>query len=288
MIQNLNGDFETVEYSNNGFIMMYDNVEYEDYPTHWHNALEIIMPLANEFTVTAGGQTYTLREREIIIIPPGELHSMNAPEKGQRLIFQCDSSVLVGSPALSAVSSVFSEITVISNNSPDIQRNIAKKAMLEIYSEYFKKTELTETRIYLKLATMFLNLYESGFSEKLDKMGCSSDKLDEYNERFNAVKKYIEKNYMYDITLDKLASIAGYSKFHFSRIFKQYTGASHIEYVNRVRISFAQKLLLDPSVSITEVAMSSGFTSITTFNRVFKEIKHCTPSEFKKFYKSSD
>ena len=74
MIQHLNGDFETVEYNNNGFILLYDNVENEDYPMHWHNAIEIIMPLINDFRVTAGGNTYELREREIIIIPPGELH----------------------------------------------------------------------------------------------------------------------------------------------------------------------------------------------------------------------
>lgn len=288
MIQHLNGDFETVEYGNNSFIMLYDNVEHEDYPMHWHNAIEIIMPLSNDFTVTAGGHTYTLREREIIIIPPGELHSLSAPEKGQRIIFQCDSSVLNDFSALNTISSMFSEITVIDHQSPEVQRSTAKKAMLEIYDEYFRKSELSEVKIYLKLVSMFVDLHETAESGKLDKMGCTSVKLDEYSERFGAVKKYIEKNYMYDISLDKLASIAGYSKYHFSRIFRQYTGSSHIDYVNKARINVAQKLLLDPGISITEVAMSSGFTSITSFNRVFKEIKHCTPSEFKKFYKSQE
>lgn len=288
MIQNLNGDFETVEYTNNGFIMMYDNVEYEDYPVHWHNALEIIMPLVNGFTVTAGGRTWNLREREIIIIPSGELHSMNAPEKGQRIIFQCDSTVLNESPALSALSPMFTNIMVIDSSSPESIRSAAKKAMLEIYDEYFKKNELTEIKIYIMLLSMFAAVHEGMTTEKRDKLGYTNGKLDEYGERFGAVKKYIEKNYMYDISLDKLASIAGYSKYHFSRIFKQYTGSSHIEYVNKARINVAQKLLLDPDISITEVAMNSGFTSITSFNRVFKEVKHCTPSEFKKFYKSSE
>lgn len=288
MIQHLNGEYETVEYGSNGFIMLYDNVEYEDYPMHWHNAIEIIMPLINSFTVTAGGQTYSLKERDVIIIPPGELHSMRAPEKGQRIIFQCSSSVLSDFPALSAISGMFSNITVINHNSPENQRSIAKKAILEIYEEYLRKNDLSEIRIYLRLISMFLALHEDTNTEKLDKLGCTSLKLEEYNERFGAVKKYIEKNYMYDISLEKIAAIAGYSKYHFSRIFKQYTGSSHIDYVNKVRINIAQKLLLDPDISITEVAMSSGFTSITSFNRVFKEIKHCTPSEFKKFYKSSD
>lgn len=288
MIQHLNGDFETVEYNNNGFILLYDNVENEDYPMHWHNAIEIIMPLINDFRVTAGGNTYELKEREIIIIPPGELHSMTAPDHGQRLIFQCSSSVLNDFPPLSVISGMFTDVTVIDSNSPEYQKSVAKKTMLEIYDEYFKKEELSELKIYLKLINMFVKLHEGAASEKRDLMGCTSVKLNEYSERFGAVKKYIEKNYMEDISLDTLAEIAGYSKYHFSRIFKQYTGSSHIEYVNKTRINVAQKLLLDPSISITEVAMNSGFTSITSFNRVFKEIKHCTPSEFKKFYKTSD
>lgn len=288
MIQHLSGDFETVEYNNNGFILLYDNVENEDYPMHWHNAIEIIMPLINDFTVTAGGKTYNLKEREIIIIPPGELHSMQAPEKGQRLIFQCDNSVLSDFPALSPLSGLFSNVMVIDHLSPDNLKNAAKKSMLEIYDEYFRKNELSEIKVYLKLVSMFVELHEGAATEKRDQMGCTSEKLDEYSERFGAVKKFIEKNYMYDISLEKLAAIAGYSKYHFSRIFKQYTGVSHIDYVNKARINVAQKLLLDPDISITEVAMSSGFTSITSFNRVFKDIKHCTPSEFKKFYKTTD
>ena len=87
------------------------------------------------------------------------------------------------------------------------------------------------------------------------------------------------------IELSKLADIAGYSKYHFSRIFKRYNEMSYIQYINKIRTNAAQTLLLDPNISITEVAMRSGFSSITSFNRAFKEVKHCTPTEFKKFYK---
>ena len=80
MIKNLSGDYETVEYENQRFVMLYDNDEVEEYPTHWHNAVEVIIPLHNGFTVTAGGTDYHLNEKEIIIIPPGELHSMPAQE----------------------------------------------------------------------------------------------------------------------------------------------------------------------------------------------------------------
>ena len=63
---------------------------------------------------------------------------------------------------------------------------------------------------------------------------------------------------------------------------------SYLQYINTRRTRAAEMLLLDPSIPITEVAMRSGFSSLTTFNRIFKEIKHCTPSDFKKFYSSNE
>ena len=115
MIKNLSGDYETVEYENQRFVMLYDNDEIEEYPTHWHNAVEVIIPLHNGFTVTVGGTDYHLNEKEIIIIPPGELHSMPAQE-GRRIIFQCDNSIISDIPALEALIPVFSEAFYITPN----------------------------------------------------------------------------------------------------------------------------------------------------------------------------
>ncbi len=285
MIKHLNGDYETVEYPENHFTILYDNNVKEDYPFHWHNAVEIIMPLRNNFFVSTNERKFSMQERDILIIPPGELHSMTAPDEGQRIIFQCNNSMLGDIDALSSLTSVLTETIFINSTSDDTLKTKSKKIMLDIYDEYFSHSELSEIKIYLKLLELFVTVRESQISEQKNQLRCTSEKMFEYNERFNSVIKYIDKNYMYEITLDKLASIAGYSRYHFSRIFKQYSGLSYVTYINKTRINAAMKLLMDPSKSITEVAMNSGFSSITSFNRAFKEIKHCTPSEFKKFYR---
>lgn len=53
------------------------------------------------------------------------------------------------------------------------------------------------------------------------------------------------------------------------------------EYLIGRRIAYAERLLLTPNLSITEVAMQSGFNSLSTFNRIFKTAKNCTPSSYK-------
>ena len=159
MIKNLSGEYETVEYENKRFVMLYDNSEFEFYPTHWHNAVEIIMPIENTFTVKTGAKEYLLRERDIIIIPPGELHTL-PPQEGRRIIFQCDNSVLSGVSALEAVMPVFQEPLHIK---PDTERDLyllAKKQILDIYSEYYANSEISDVRIYLNLINLLVAVRE--------------------------------------------------------------------------------------------------------------------------------
>ena len=89
MIVHLDGDFETVDYTENRSVLIYDNVENEEYPVHWHNAIEIIMPLTNPFTAVCDGKVFDLKERDILIIPAGTLHTLKA-QPGRRLIMLFD------------------------------------------------------------------------------------------------------------------------------------------------------------------------------------------------------
>ncbi|MCQ2433981.1 MAG: AraC family transcriptional regulator [Oscillospiraceae bacterium] len=286
MIKNLSGDFETVEYENKRFVMLYDNVQTEFYPTHWHNAIEIIMPIENSFTVRTGGESFSLKEREILIIPPRELHTL-PPQEGRRIIFQCDSSVLTDVSALDAIKPVLATPQHIT---PELDKTLylrAKKAILDIYSQYYAYSEISDVKIYMNLISLLVAVREYQIERTRISLACAKDKMYQYSEKFNMVLKYIDKNYMYDISLDKLADIAGYSKYHFSRIFKEFNSMSYLQYINLRRTRAAEMLLLDPSIPITEVAMRSGFSSLTTFNRIFKEIKHCTPSDYKRFYSTT-
>lgn len=287
MIKNLSGDYETVEYENKRFVMLYDNIETENYPIHWHNAVEIIMPLRNSYVVITGGKTFQLNERDIIIIPPGELHTL-PPHEGRRLIFQCDNDVLTKTPALNNVLPAFSSALLITPDTDKKMHSVVQQAMLDIYSEYFSPSALSDTKMYMSVVNIMLAVRDYQLRQQASAIENEDEKLLKYSDKFSHVLRYIDRNYMYDVSLDTLADIAGYSKYHFSRMFKQFSSVSYVQYINRKRIKAAELLLLDPSLPITEVAIRSGFSSLTTFNRTFKEVKNCTPSEFKKLYKSAN
>ncbi|MCM1156312.1 MAG: cupin domain-containing protein [Roseburia sp.] len=81
MIEILHGIRETVAYDSFAGIKLYHNVQAEDYPPHWHSAMEIIMPIRDEYTVVINDTSHTFGKDDIFIIPPGTLHNLIAPPR---------------------------------------------------------------------------------------------------------------------------------------------------------------------------------------------------------------
>ena len=105
-------------------------------------------------------------------------------------------------------------------------------------------------------------------------------------DKLVAVTNYIDSHRSDDLTVEQLAELAGFSKFHFERLFKNYMGISCYQYITKRRVMMAQELLGDTDLSVMDIALQSGFFSLSTFNRVFKEINKCSPTEFRKLYRT--
>lgn len=284
MIESLRGIQETVNFKENTKLRLYANEENENYPSHWHAPLEIVMPLQNQYRVTCCNNSFSLREGDILLINPGIVHSMEA-SLGRRLIFQADFTLLHGIKELEATLSIISPALLITaEDVPEAHEQI-KNIMLEISDEYFADAPLSEASIYSKLIEIFVLIGRS-YSPNAKCFNNSISKQREYTERFMYICDYIIEHYNEDLTLDYIADLSGFSKYHFSRLFKQFTNLSFYKYLNKKRIENAEKLLMDQELTITTVALRCGFSSLSAFIRMFKIIKDCTPTEFKNMYTS--
>jgi AraC-like DNA-binding protein/mannose-6-phosphate isomerase-like protein (cupin superfamily) len=92
----------------------------------------------------------------------------------------------------------------------------------------------------------------------------------------------IEKNFQDPISIDDIAEAAGLSTDYFSRMFKQFTGLTPMEYIKNVRLAKAVDLLLMPSVSVAEAAQRVGFEDPGYFARQFKNSLGISPSRYKR------
>ncbi len=93
---------------------------------------------------------------------------------------------------------------------------------------------------------------------------------------------YIELHLDESMTLDVLSSVNHYSKYHFHRLFLSNMNMSVTRYIRLRRVTRASMTLLSSSLSITEIALISGFSNIDTFIRSFKDAFGMTPSEFRR------
>ena len=286
MIENLQGLHETVNYKSNTNLRLYLNDEHENYPAHWHTPVEIIMPTVGSYAVILGKHKIDLDIDDIILICPGVIHSLCAPEHGERIIFQCELSMLHEIKEFESILSLISPvITITASNAPEIHEEV-QNLLCQIYSEYTHNNPLSETAIYAKLLAIFV-LIGRNYTENINAFDVGNQKQKEYTEKFISICNYINEHCSENLSLDQIANIAGFSKYHFTRLFKQFTNITFYKYLNQKRIAHAEMLLTDPEISITEVALHSGFSSLSAFIRMFKIIKSCTPTEFRNLYISS-
>lgn len=98
-----------------------------------------------------------------------------------------------------------------------------------------------------------------------------SDTYLEYAARINRVQDYIEQHLAGDLSLDHLAGVSGFSKFHFHRIFRAMTGETLLAYINRLRMEKAISLLLkNRRMSITQIGLKLGYSETAVFSRAVK------------------
>ena len=96
------------------------------------------------------------------------------------------------------------------------------------------------------------------------------------------VVNYTDMNFHKDISLESICHKFSINKSYFCRMFKKATGRTFVEYLNFVRVTEAERLLHSMSESITDISLECGFSGVSYFNRVFKNIIGCTPSEYRK------
>lgn len=92
------------------------------------------------------------------------------------------------------------------------------------------------------------------------------------------VLDYIEDNCHQPVRLVELANLSGYSRFHFSRVFKDHIGLSPMQYVERSRIERAKAFIRSAQLPIAEIALMVGFADQSHFTRRFRHHVGCTPA----------
>ena len=137
---------------------------------------------------------------------------------------------------------------------------------------------------FASVIRLFNLLYRLSLVEGVRELSSSSfigAREENEDERVRTVKDYITAHYMHDISLKQMADLVCMSDESFSRFFRNKTGRTPNRYLIDYRLGIAARMLLTTKMSVAEIGFSCGFNTLSHFNRLFRESKGCTPSEFR-------
>ena len=227
------------------------------FPAHLHQCFEIIIILSGEMKVTVDNSVFLLKQQEALLIFPNQIHSLESTKS--------EHALCIFSPRL-----VQAYSTKLSNKLP--------------LDNKFKPDE------YLVNALMGLEVTSSSAEKKgvlyslcsqFDKNAVYETKQIENEKLLYKMFLYVETNFSGNCSLSSLSKEIGYDYSYLSRYFKKATSMSFNSYVIHFRLSHACYLLENTNLPILQCAYDSGFISLRSFNRCFKENFKITPTQYR-------
>ncbi len=246
---------------------------------HWHNHMQFYFFTNGTGKIHLEGKDIPVTANDTIIINSNELHYMeNLCTNLQVTIVRIDFSTLTSNELdlchLKYITPITQNLVIFDNK---INDSAFRNCLKNIIDEYENRNEFSglafKTFAYQILLIMFKNHCIKILNGKE-----SIEKINRLNQ-FKCVFDFIQSQYHEKITLDQLAEMMHVSRHHFCRLFKNFTGYSPIDYINRIRIEKAYLLLRQGNLNITEVALSTGFDDANYFSRLFKYYKKLSPSK---------
>ena len=149
-------------------------------------------------------------------------------------------------------------------------------ALRNIWAEYVARKEGAGKFILSDLYYLIGWLERGGY--------LSADALpdDQSLQKLLPALEYIDQNFQNpELSLEAVSTVMGLNPAYFCRLFKRVSGHGFTEYLNFVRITKSEELLQNTPLSILEISMEVGFSSVSYYNRVFKQLKNCTPSVYR-------
>ena len=277
-----NNQMEEIEDINNEYPYVYHYVDLSKtlVPWHWHEALEFGYVVDGEVKVSTTAQHQTFKKGEAFFINGNVLTTMVNKENcviESHLFYP----VLLAGHFKSVYETKYLN-PVTQNRNLDLfavrgqnetQKQIVKK--LQQLALYQKQQDV-EFQTRNILSEIWLLLLEELKNTQLNNVQPKNQ------ERILNMVSFVQENYAEKLTLEDIAQSASVSTRECLRCFKTVLQRSPMEYLIEYRVQAASKLLENTDMSISDIALHTGWQSSAYFAKIFKRIKGKTPIEYRK------
>lgn len=256
-------------------------------PLHWHHHIEIIYALEGGTLIQIEEENFVMDAGDLALIFPKEEHSLCVPPNSMAKYIVISFKTDLVYAMLSVVSARYILPFLLGDRKyPKIFKqcdmwNTSITSLPEnIFKEYIDGNFGFELSVKIMIEQLMLELIKHCKSEEeqTDKSGIRECDM----AILKIILEYVYKNYMEDLSIEKLAKKVGLSYSYFSRFFKKLTGVNYADFLINVRVSEAARLLLSSEDSVTSIAMETGFSCSSHLIKQFKLIKGQTPLQYRK------
>ena len=256
---------------------------------HWHDDLEFTMAVKGSMMYSVNGKDFQINEGEGILINAKKLHygySVN----GADCKFTC---ILLHPKLICSNSYIERKFVEPILDHPAFDQMILRPSdavgsnLLKYYLAIHEANSIKEPGYELEIQSLFNSIWKQIYKIYSSIENTSGDSLDNNLLIQKNMISFINNNYMNKISLREIAASGGVCRSKCCAIFKTYLHQSPIGYLNRYRLERSIEHLITSSASITEIALSSGFTGSSYFTEIFRQYKGCTPTEYRVIAKRS-
>jgi len=275
----MNAYLETRSYSSKLPIAAFPKQD-DNYLAHWHIEVEMAFVCEGSIRIGINNESKILHKGELAICSSTDIHFYDSTGLNSTILVVVFRPEIIGSPGGWPENLLFVS-PFISKEQFEILSDQTQKEIPEIFYSIVNE---------IKAKKPFYELYVKGKISELCALiirhfPTISVKSVKRNFKPPDIQKiqyaihYIENNFMTEMSLDDISKKTNLSSSYFSRLFRQFTGMNFKSYLDRVRVNNAEDLLKANEKSIIDISFACGFSSLRTFNRIFKSVKGYTPSK---------
>ncbi|QEH68104.1 AraC family transcriptional regulator [Cellulosilyticum sp. ST5] len=271
------------------------NVEAEGnvFPAHYHSYIEILYGISGIYKVLLNGEAHLFKQGDLVIINSKEVHQIDSHscEGGKYIVLRFEPEVIYNTMFQDHLQLKYVLPFILENgkhqkviDKSEIENTFIPKLLYEMLDEFEMRSYGYELAIKNHIGRIFLWLLRYFHKQGID-IVIDVDVNRETMKRLQPAFDYVLHHYDEEIKAAELANLCNMSYSYFSRTFNEYLGMNLSEYINRIRITEAEKLLISTTLNITEVAHTVGFSTTSYFIKLFQLYKNTSPKQFRKGYK---
>lgn len=249
--------------------------------SHIHSSYELYYLLEGEREFFISDRRIKMQGGDIMLIHPNVLHRTGdgAQREHEKIIVNFKDVFVTGfkGNVFASVNPELKKEYVLITLTPELEEKV-KGLLHTMLSEVQRDgggLEAYEQALLIQLLVILSRFADEQGSEP-------QEHLSPKHEQIAAVVRYINVHYMETLTLGIVAERFFMSTSYLSRIFKEVTEYSFVDYVNHVRIKEAIELLLSTSMKSYRISQKVGFNNVTHYRRVFKKVTGDSPHSYRK------